>query len=119
MPNNAWVNHGEQYAATNKLSYGCALSLPDCKSSYKSNKKEPTKVSKTKKTKEKEEVKPAQVYTMYKSAIGPVKPAPTPVAAPKKALDKSTIKKMLEMSMKEMSDHVEPKIKIKIPKSKK
>jgi hypothetical protein len=71
MPN-AWVTHVKKFAADNKLSYGCALSMPECKSSYK---KEPKpKESKPKETKEsKEETK---VHTMYKKPIGPVKPKP-------------------------------------------
>ena len=30
MPN-AWVTHVKQYAAANKTTYGCALSMPECK----------------------------------------------------------------------------------------
>jgi hypothetical protein len=100
MPN-AWVNHVKQFAAANKTTYGCALSMSECKNSYKS-KKEP-------KTKESKEIKETKAYTKYDKPIGPVKPA---APAPKKNLDKSTIKKMLEMSMKEMSDYKEPKIRI-------
>ena len=62
---NAWVNHVKQYAAANKLSYGCALSMSECKASYKS-KKEPKKDSKTKESKE---IKETKVYTMYKKPI--------------------------------------------------
>ena len=40
MPN-AWVTHVKQYAAANKLSYGCAMTDSSCKADYK---KEPTKV---------------------------------------------------------------------------
>ena len=47
MPN-AWVTHVKQYAAANKTTYGCALSMPECKAAYK---KEPTKVPKTKESK--------------------------------------------------------------------
>ena len=97
MPN-AWVTHVKQYAAANNTSYGCALSMPECKAAYK---KEPTK---------KEEPKPEpKAYTKYKAPIGPVKPV---APAPKKALDKSTIKKMLEKSMNEMKDYKESKIRI-------
>ena len=39
MPN-AWVTHVKQYAAANKLSYGCAMTDSSCKANYKS-KKEP------------------------------------------------------------------------------
>jgi hypothetical protein len=100
---NAWVTHVKQYAAANKMTYGCAMSDSSCKAAYK---KEPTK---------KEEPKPEpKAYTKYKAPIGPVKPL---APAPKKALDKATIKKMLEQSMNEMKDNKEPKIKI--PKSKK
>jgi hypothetical protein len=104
---NPWVSHVKQYAAANKMTYGCAMSDSSCKAAYK---KEPTK---------KEEPKPEpKAYTKYKAPIGPVKPVTPPVApAPKKALDKSTIKKMLEKSMNEFQNYKEPKIKI--PKSKK
>jgi hypothetical protein len=34
MPN-AWVTHVKQFAADSNLSYGCALSLPECKDTYK------------------------------------------------------------------------------------
>jgi hypothetical protein len=71
MPN-AWVTHVKKFAADNKLSYGCALSMPECKSSYK---KEPTKTV-PKKTKEKEEIKDTKPYTKYDKPIGPVKPKP-------------------------------------------
>jgi len=97
MPN-AWVTHVKQYAAANNTSYGCAMSDSNCKAAYK---KEPTK---------KEEPKPEpKAYTKYKAPIGPVKPV---APAPKKALDKSTIKKMLEKSMNEMKDYKESKIRI-------
>ena len=49
MPN-AWVTHVKKFAANNNVSYSCAISMPECKQSYK---KEPTKVSKTK---EKEDI---------------------------------------------------------------
>ena len=59
MPN-AWVTHVKKFAANNNVSYSCAVSMPECKQSYK---KEPTKVSKTK---EKEEPKPETKHTyMY------------------------------------------------------
>ena len=106
MPN-AWVTHVKQYAAAYNTSYGCAMSDSNCKAAYKS-KKEPTKESK-----ETKEIKDTKVYTMYKKPIGPVKPVTPPVApAPKKALDKSTIKKMLEKSMNEIQNYKEPKIRI-------
>ena len=63
---NTWVNHVMQYAAANKLSYGCALSMSECKSSYKSTKTKPKE----------SEIKDTKVYTMYKKPIGPVKPKP-------------------------------------------
>jgi hypothetical protein len=102
MPN-AWVTHVKQYAAANNTSYGCAMSDSNCKAAYKS-KKEPTKESK-----ETKEIKDTKVYTMYSKPIGPVKPV---APAPKKALDKSTIKKMLEKSMNEIQNYKEPKIRI-------
>lgn len=101
---NPWVTHVKQYAASNKVSYGCAMTMAECKSAYKSKKEPKLKESKP-------ETKP---YTKYDRPIGPVKPV---VPVPKKPLDKSTIKKMLEMTMNEMKDYKEPKIKL--PKSKK
>lgn len=107
---NAWVTHVKQYAAANKVSYGCAMTMPECKAAYK--KKEPKlKLKESEKKEPKPEPKP---YTKYDRPIGPVKPA-TPVQ--KKPLDKSTIKKMIEMTMNDMKDYKEEKIKI--PKSKK
>ena len=45
MPN-AWVEHIKKYAKENNLSYGCALSMPDCKNScYKKTKESKTKES--------------------------------------------------------------------------
>jgi len=35
---NKWVEHIRQYAKENKISYGCALSEPGCRASYKSKK---------------------------------------------------------------------------------
>jgi hypothetical protein len=81
MPN-AWIQHVKKFAADKNISYSCALSMPECKVSYKS-KEEPKKESKPKES----EIKETKVYTMYKAPIGPKKPVP-PV--PKKALDKTT-----------------------------
>jgi hypothetical protein len=41
---NAWVEHIRKFARENGKTYGCALSDPACKASYKSNKK-PTQKS--------------------------------------------------------------------------
>ncbi len=35
---NAWVQHIKQFAAKHKIAYGCALSNPDCRKTYKSKK---------------------------------------------------------------------------------
>jgi tRNA G10 N-methylase Trm11 len=52
---NAWVEHIKKYAKENNLSYGCALSMPDCKNScYKKTKESKTKESKTEESKTKE-----------------------------------------------------------------
>ena len=79
MPN-SWVTHVKQYAAANKMTYGCAMSDSSCKAAYK---KEPTKKSKKEKeepkTKESKEIKDTKVHTMYKKPIGPVKPVVTQV----------------------------------------
>jgi len=37
MPNK-WVEHVKRYSKNNNLSYGCAVSDPNCKASYKFNK---------------------------------------------------------------------------------
>lgn len=48
---NDWVNHIKEYAKRNNISYGCALSLEDCKNEYKIKKglKEVQKVKEKKK----------------------------------------------------------------------
>ena len=52
---NAWVEHLKKYAKDNNVSYGCALSMPDCKNScYKKTKESKTKESKTEESKTKE-----------------------------------------------------------------
>jgi len=38
MPNK-WIEHVKAFAAKNNLSYGCAISKPECKSSYQSSTK--------------------------------------------------------------------------------
>ena len=69
---NAWVEHIKKYAKDNNVSYGCALSMPDCKASYQKTKEsKPT-------TKESKEIKETKPYTMYKKPIGPVKPVVVP-----------------------------------------
>ena len=35
---NPWILHVESYAQQNGLSYGCALSTPECKEEYQQNK---------------------------------------------------------------------------------
>ena len=35
---NAWVLHIKAFAAKHKIAYGCALSNPDCRASYKKKK---------------------------------------------------------------------------------
>jgi hypothetical protein len=35
MSKNRWVDHVKSFAAKNNLSYGCALSKPECKESYR------------------------------------------------------------------------------------
>ena len=49
MPN-PWIEHIKEFARTHNTSYGCALTMPDCKASYHA--KKPQKLSK----KEKKEV---------------------------------------------------------------
>jgi hypothetical protein len=110
MPN-AWVEHIKKYAKYNNGSYGCALSMPDCKNSYKK-----TKESKTKETK----INESKPYTKYDKPIGPVKPKVTkpytkydkpigpvkPVAVPKpEKKPKSYYQSMID----KLQEHVEPK----------
>ncbi len=52
MPN-AWVMHVKKWSAANNKSYGCAVSDPDCKSSYK----KPVKEKKPPKSKEEKKQK--------------------------------------------------------------
>jgi hypothetical protein len=42
MPN-AWVIHVRKFAEENGLSYGCAMSTPECKATYKRKSPEPYK----------------------------------------------------------------------------
>lgn len=35
MAVNRWIEHVKNYAQKNNISYSCALSLPDCKNTYK------------------------------------------------------------------------------------
>jgi hypothetical protein len=53
---NAWVEHIRQFAKDNKVSYGCALGMPECRASYKS-KKDVKKEVEPKKEPKKEPVK--------------------------------------------------------------
>jgi hypothetical protein len=50
MPN-PWVEHIKEFAKKTGKTYGCALSDPECKSSYKSKKETPIKVKDTKNNK--------------------------------------------------------------------
>jgi RNA polymerase primary sigma factor len=64
MPN-AWVEHIKKYAKENNLSYSCAMTMPDCKNSYKKTKESKTKESKTKESKTKEsKIKETKPHTM-------------------------------------------------------
>ena len=89
---NPWVEHIKKYAKANNISYGCALSTPECKNTYskalsKSNKKPECKTDcKTCKTckinkephkmydKSIEPLKPKEINKMYKEPIGSKKP---------------------------------------------
>ena len=62
MPNK-WVEHVEKIAKDNNISYGCAVSDPKCKNSYKTTNDQKTE-------NKKHEKKP---HTMYDKPIGPVK----------------------------------------------
>jgi hypothetical protein len=41
---NAWALHVKQFAKDNQLSYGCALSMPECSASYKQSKGQAPKI---------------------------------------------------------------------------
>jgi len=57
---NAWILHVKQYAAANKMTYGCALSMKECKAAYK---KEPTKKSKKKRKRRNKRYK--SIYSIF------------------------------------------------------
>ncbi len=77
MPN-AWVSNVKFFAVDSNLSYSCALSMPECKTSYKNkNKKESIAVE--------EKPKEEKAYTMYKKPIGPVKAVTVPEQKEQKA----------------------------------
>ena len=66
---NSWIEHIRKYAKDNNLSYGCALSSPDCKNTYnkplsKSKKKTDCKTCNMNK----------EPHKMYDKPIGPKKP---------------------------------------------
>jgi hypothetical protein len=47
MPS-AWVDYVKQFAAKNGVSYGCAMSMPECKAGYAATKGSSKEVEKTK-----------------------------------------------------------------------
>ena len=59
---NKWVEHIRKYAKDNKVSYGCALGMPECRASYKS-KKDLKKEAEPKKEEKKEEPKQEPIIT--------------------------------------------------------
>ena len=73
---NPWVEHIKKYAKDHNLSYGCALSTPECKNTYskastKSKKKPECKTDcKTCKTCKINK----EPHKMYDKPIGPIKP---------------------------------------------
>ena len=63
---NPWIEHIKKYAKDNNISYGCALSTPECKNTYRkpsSTPKQKTECKNCKKNKE--------PHKMYKEPIGP------------------------------------------------
>ena len=42
MPN-AWIEHVKQWSKANNVSYGCAISLPECKEAYRKNRNDETR----------------------------------------------------------------------------
>ena len=76
---NPWVEHIKKYAKDNNLSYGCALSTPECKNTYsktssKSKKKPECKTCKINKEPHKMYDKPeCKTCKINKEPIGPKK----------------------------------------------
>ncbi len=66
---NPWVEHIKKYAKDHNISYGCALSTPECKNTYRRPSSKP---------KQKKECKTCKMnkepHKMYKEPIGPKKP---------------------------------------------
>ena len=52
---NPWVQHVKKWSKQNNVSYGCAISLPECKESYKKQPQKTTTNNKTTKNKTPEE----------------------------------------------------------------
>jgi hypothetical protein len=73
MPNALVEEHIKQFAKDNNVSYGCALSMTECKVSYKK------KNLCTTYDKPIGPVKYRKPHTMYDRVIGPVKPYPLQV----------------------------------------
>ena len=51
---NPWIDHIKAYAKKNNITYGCALSLPDCKNTYKKKSEKKADKKKDKKKADKE-----------------------------------------------------------------
>ncbi len=73
---NPWVEHIKKNAKDNNLSYGCALSTPECKNTYSK-----TSSKSTKKPECKTDCKSCETckvikepHKMYDKPIGPIKP---------------------------------------------
>ena len=77
---NLWIEHIKKYAKDNNLSYGCALSNPECKNSYVKGSSTPkTKIKKKPECKtDCESCETCKVnkepHKMYDKPIGPIKP---------------------------------------------
>jgi hypothetical protein len=67
MPNK-WIEHVKAFASKNNLSYGCAISKPECKSSYQKAPKPPSK-SRKMKSSSMVGINPTEVYSSPPRAV--------------------------------------------------
>ena len=52
MSTNKWIEHVRDFAKRNSVSYGCAISMPECKTSYTKGETEAKQVKKIVRKKE-------------------------------------------------------------------
>ena len=106
MPNALVEEHIKQFAKDNNVSYGCALSMTECKVSYKK------KNLCTTYDKPIGPVKYRKPHTMYDRVIGPVKPYPLKIKKKKlkmQHLEIVNIKVIIEKCVKLLLCNMEKK----------